>query len=67
MIYPHDLRQGEHGFHVESCLGTAVLVRPPASADDSTRYVVDLNSLKGRRLHLGDFTSPRIASQPALF
>jgi hypothetical protein len=65
-VYPHDLREGEHGFQIESCAGSHVLVR--LSADTETvRYVLDLNALKGRRVVLGDFESPQTTLQPALF
>ncbi|WDZ90590.1 DUF2797 domain-containing protein [Nocardiopsis sp. HUAS JQ3] len=63
--YPHDLRKGEHGFHVEACIGSQALAR--LSETDSMRYVLDLGTLKGRRIALGDFSSPEVAVQAALF
>lgn len=65
-VYPHDLREGEHGFHIESCAGTQILARLAASPE-AVRYVLDLNALKGRRLVLGDFQSPETTLQTALF
>nr|MDT0658728.1 DUF2797 domain-containing protein [Micromonospora sp. DSM 115978] len=65
-VYPHALRDGEHGFHIESCLGSTVLVRLAADPD-ATRYVLDLNALKGARVVLGDFSSPETQTQAALF
>ncbi len=65
-VYPHDLREGEHGFHIESCAGTQILARLAASPE-AVRYVLDLNALKGRRIVLGDFQSPKTTLQMALF
>lgn len=65
-VYPHDLREGEHGFHIESCAGTQILARLAAGPED-VRYVLDLNALKGRRIVLGDFQSPETTFQAALF
>ncbi|WP_326549981.1 DUF2797 domain-containing protein [Micromonospora sp. NBC_01813] len=66
--YPHDLREGKHGFYIESCLGTAVLVRlTPEPDPDPTRYVVDLNALRGAHVDLGNFSSPPTPTQAALF
>ncbi|MGH3874019.1 MAG: hypothetical protein ACRDSR_21385 [Pseudonocardiaceae bacterium] len=65
-VYPHDLREGEHGFHIESCAGTQILARLSAGAE-AVRYVLDLNALKGRRIVLGDFHSPETTFQGALF
>jgi hypothetical protein len=65
-VYPHDLRAGEHGFRIESCSGTQVLARVSADAED-VRYVVDLNTLKGRRVVFGDYTSPATTFQESLF
>lgn len=64
--YPHDLRAGEHGFHTGSCLGTSALVRLTADAGP-VRYVIDLNAVKGFRVVLGDFASPRTMTQTELF
>ncbi|GGN24114.1 hypothetical protein GCM10011609_77410 [Lentzea pudingi] len=64
MLYPHDLREGEHGFTVLSCVGTQVLARLPASDID---YVLDLGALKGRRITFGNFTSAAEAFQDSLF
>lgn len=65
-VYPHDLREGEHGFHIESCSGSQVLARLPTH-DQDMRYVLDLNTLKGRRIVLGEYTSPETTLQTALF
>ncbi|MFJ5984402.1 DUF2797 domain-containing protein [Lentzea sp. NPDC092896] len=64
MLYPHDLREGAHGFTVLSCVGTQVLVRLGESDVD---YVLDLGSLKGRRVTLGSFASAAEAFQDSLF
>jgi hypothetical protein len=66
VIYPHDLRQGTHGFHIESCLGSTVLACLTANSDP-TKYIVDLSVMKGRRVLTGDFTSPLTTSQSMLF
>lgn len=65
MLYPHDLRDGEHGFTVVSCVGTQVLA--VLDGDDEVDYVLDLGTVKGRRLTLGPFTSPAAAFQNSLF
>lgn len=65
-VYPHDLREGEHGFHIESCAGTQILARL-AAGPEAVRYVLDLNVVKGRRIVLGDFQSPETTFQAALF
>lgn len=65
-LYPHDLREGEHGFTVEACLGSHALVRL-TGPDDAVRYVLDLGVLKGHRLALGDYSSPATSVQTALF
>jgi hypothetical protein len=57
LAYPHDLREGEHGFQVVSSSGSHALVR---LAPDDARYVLDLNALKGRRVLIGSYTSPAI-------
>lgn len=64
--YPHDLRQGQHGFRIESCAGTVVLVRL-SDDPEAVRYVIDLNVLKGRRVVFGDFSSPPATIQALLF
>lgn len=67
-IYPHDLRDGEHGLRIESCAGSQVLARISAdSSSEAVRYVADLNAVKGRRIVTGHFTSPETAVQTALF
>lgn len=65
-LYPHDLRKGEHGFTVKSCIGSQVLACL-TGPDDSMRYVLDLAVLKGRRLVFGDFSSPEAVVQASLF
>jgi Protein of unknown function (DUF2797) len=65
-VYPHHLHEGGHRFHIESCAGTQILAR--LSPDpDATRYVLDLNTLKGRRIVPGDFQGPETMHQAALF
>jgi hypothetical protein len=64
--YPYDLRQGEHGFRIESCAGTVVLARL-SDDPEAVRYVIDLNVLKGRRVVFGDFSSPPAMTQAPLF
>lgn len=66
VVHPHDIRQAAHGFHIQACLGSTALVHLIGNAD-SAKYVVDLGALKGRRVLLGDFSSPRTASQSPLF
>ena len=65
LAYPHDLREGEHGYQVESCSGSHALVR--LAPDDDARYVLDLNALKGRRVLIGSYTSPAKPLQGSLF
>jgi len=65
VLYPHDLREGEHGFTVVSCVGTQVLAA--LDGDDEVDYVLDLGALKGRRITLGPFSSPAAAVQNSLF
>lgn len=62
--YPEPLTQGRHGFTVRQVLGPSALV-----AIDGTEvlFVVDLAQLKGRRLRLGDFSTPVPAVQESLF
>ncbi|MFE3580601.1 DUF2797 domain-containing protein [Streptomyces vinaceus] len=64
-LYPHDLREGEHGFTLRSCIGTQVLAH--LEIDDETGYLLDLGALKGRRILLGRFSSPGTAVQASLF
>jgi hypothetical protein len=65
VLYPHDLREGEHGFTIVSCIGTQVLASP--GGDDQVGHVLDLGVLKGRRITLGPFASPTAAVQSSLF
>lgn len=65
LAYPHDLREGEHGFQVESCSGSHALVR--LAPGDDVRYVLDLNALKGRRVLIGSYASPAKSLQASLF
>ena len=65
VTYPHDLREGEHGFQVDSCSGSHALVR--LAPDDDARYVLDLSALKGRRVLIGGYTSPAMPLQGSLF
>ncbi|MER6431692.1 DUF2797 domain-containing protein [Streptomyces sp900105245] len=65
-LYPHNPREGEHGLTVLSCIGSQVLV----SLDDDGElpYLLDLGTLKGRRITIGGhFSSPPAAVQSALF
>jgi hypothetical protein len=64
-LYPHDLREGEHGFTPLSCIGSSVLA--VLDGEDAMAYLLDLGVLKGRRIALGPFSSPEAATQPALF
>ena len=65
MLYPHDLREDEHGFTIVSCVGTQVLAT--LDGDDGLDYVLDLGTLKGRRITFGPFSSPATAVQSSLF
>jgi uncharacterized protein DUF2797 len=65
VLYPHDLREGEHGFAIVSCIGTQVLAI--LGGDDQVDYVLDLGALKGRRITLGPFASPAAAVQNSRF
>lgn len=69
VLYPHDLREGEHGFTVVSCIGTQVLavLGSESEPDDQIDYVLDLGALKGRRITFGAFASPDAAVQSSLF
>ncbi|MET8014763.1 DUF2797 domain-containing protein [Streptomyces sp. NPDC005271] len=64
-LYPHDPREGEHGLTPISCVGSQVLA--VLDGDDDLCYLLDLGVLKGRRITLGEFSSPGIAVQSALF
>ncbi|WP_395577243.1 DUF2797 domain-containing protein [Streptomyces sp. BK79] len=66
-LYPHDPRSGEHGWTVLSCLGSQVLIALDCD-DEQLPYLLDLGTLKGRRIALGaQFSSPPAAVQSALF
>ncbi|GIH73325.1 hypothetical protein Mth01_55780 [Sphaerimonospora thailandensis] len=64
-LYPHDLREGEHGFTPISCVGSQVLA--VLNRDEEMHYILDLGVLTGRRITLGPFSSPRAAVQTPLF
>ncbi|WP_405728716.1 DUF2797 domain-containing protein [Streptomyces sp. NBC_00028] len=64
VLYPHDVREGEHGLTPVACIGSQVLA---ALDGDELRYLLDLGALKGRRLTFGAYTSPSTAVQSALF
>lgn len=64
-LYPHDLREGEHGFTPLSCVGSHVLA--VLDSDEGMAYLLDLGALKGCRIVLGPFSSPGTAVQSALF
>lgn len=65
MLYPHEVNEGEHGFTPLSCIGSQVLV---VLDSDDLGYLLDLGTLKGRRITLGGaFTSPGAAVQASLF
>ncbi|MFJ8752177.1 DUF2797 domain-containing protein [Streptomyces sp. NPDC102441] len=64
VLYPHDLREGEHGLTPLSCVGSQVLA---VLGHDDVGYLLDLGLLKGRRILLGSFNSPGTAVQSALF
>ncbi|TMR38847.1 DUF2797 domain-containing protein [Nonomuraea zeae] len=65
VLYPHDLREGEHGFTPVSFLGSQVLAL--LEQGDDIGYLLDLGKLKGCRIILGPFTSPDTAVQASLF
>ncbi|MEU7068317.1 DUF2797 domain-containing protein [Streptomyces sp. NPDC046161] len=65
VLYPHDLREGAHGFTPRACIGTQVLA--VLESNDEAGYLLDLGTLKGRRILLGPFTSPGMAVQASLF
>jgi uncharacterized protein (UPF0147 family) len=64
-LYPHDLREGEHGFTPLSCVGSQILAA--LDSDEDMAYLLDLGALKGRRIILGSFNSPDTIVQSALF
>lgn len=65
VLYPHDLREGEHGFTPLSCVGSQALA--VLDSDNDVDYVLDLGAIKGRRIVLGPFTSPGTTVQASLF
>ena len=65
-VYPHDLHEGTHGFHVSGALGPAVFVRTSAEAD-AVDFIVDFGSLKGSRIAAGEHVSPETVVQGTLF
>lgn len=64
--YPHDLRTGDHGFHVDAVAGSAVLARLRNEVDEA-RYVVDLGAVAGCRINIGRYESPDTPVQMSLF
>ncbi|MEU8270053.1 DUF2797 domain-containing protein [Sphaerisporangium sp. NPDC049002] len=65
-LYPHKVDEGEHGFTPLSCIGSQVLV--VSDSDNDLGYLLDLGTLRGRRITLGGaFTSPSAAVQASLF
>lgn len=64
-LYPHDPRDGEHGLQTLACLGTQVLAA--LTDDEPPTHLLDLGTLKGRRITLGPFHSPSTAVQSPLF
>jgi hypothetical protein len=65
VLYPHDLREGKHGFTPLSCVGSQVLAA--LDSDEGMAYLLDLGALKGRHVVLGSFNSPDTIVQPVLF
>ncbi|MFB7555029.1 DUF2797 domain-containing protein [Streptomyces brevispora] len=66
-LYPHDPRSGEHGLTVLSCLGSQILATLDGDGEQLP-YLLDLGTLKGRRIVLGaQFSSPPTAVQSTLF
>ncbi|MEW1699092.1 DUF2797 domain-containing protein [Streptomyces sp. NPDC093249] len=64
-LYPHDPRQGEHGFSVLSCIGSQALI---TLGRDDLPYLIDLGVLKGHRITLSPgFASPVTTVQSTLF
>jgi Protein of unknown function (DUF2797) len=64
--YPHDLRSGDHGFHVDAIAGATLLARLRDEVD-SARYVVDLGAVVGCRIAVGPYSSPNTPVQMSLF
>jgi hypothetical protein len=64
--YPHDLREGEHGFWAESCLGSIALVGLTRGME-ADRFIADLSVLTGFRVIIGRFSSPPTMTQTSLF
>jgi uncharacterized protein DUF2797 len=64
--YPHDLRTGDHGFHIDAVAGSTLLARLRDEADE-VRYVVDLGAVAGCRITLGGYESPETPVQMSLF
>jgi hypothetical protein len=66
-LYPNDISEAEseHGFTPHSCIGSQILAM--LDNDEDLGYLLDLGTLKGHRITLGDaFTSPA-AVQASLF
>ncbi|MEV3926963.1 DUF2797 domain-containing protein [Actinomadura coerulea] len=66
VLYPHDPREGDHGLTPLSCIGSQILATLDGDGDGDV-YLLDLGVLKGHRITLGPFHSPRTAVQPQLF
>jgi Protein of unknown function (DUF2797) len=64
--YPHDLRTGDHGFHIDAVAGSTLLARLRDEADE-VRYVVDLGAVAGCRITHGRYESPDTPVQMSLF
>lgn len=64
-LYPHDTREGEHGFTALSCIGSQILA--VLAGGDDAGCLLDLGTLKGRRIALGPYDSPGTAVQASLF
>jgi hypothetical protein len=62
--YPQPLGSGQHGFIIRELIGPSALVSIEGA---DLVFVADLAQLKGRRLRLGDFSTPVPAVQEALF
>ena len=63
--YPHDLREGQHGFTIKACAGSVALIS--IAGHHATQYVIDLSRLEGRRVTFGDYASPPASIQTLLF
>lgn len=61
-VYAPSLEGGEHGGKALALLGQVALMELPEGA-----FLLDFSRLRGRRLHLGEYRSPPIAVQGALF